>query len=241
MTTLLDLGSPLVTIAAIVAAAVCAVVAWQTVRTARREAADRVAALAAAIHAAEPGTAEPGTLFRSEGGEARAMFSMYDADLSLSDHAPGDSQEAPAYQPLRTTPVLVAFGAAAMVAVLASAGLWNAAAPRTPARDRPPLELARLEHSVSVDMFTVSGEVDLPAGGLVRGLAVELVTLDGLGHAIASGGAPVALDAAGQHGRVPFSVTVPYSGAVNRYTIRFRDVSGLRPHVDRRRVQSAMR
>jgi len=34
---------------------------------------------------------------------------------------------------------------------------------------------------------------------------------------------------------------VPYSSAVNRYTIRFRDVSGLRPHVDRRRVQGAKR
>jgi hypothetical protein len=240
MTTLLDLGSPPVTIAAIVAAAVCAVVAWQTVRTARREAADRVAALVAAIHAAEPGTAEPGTLFRSEGGEARAMFSVYDADLSLSDHAPGDPQEAPAYQPLRTTPVLVAFGAAAMVAVLAGAGLWNAAAPSAPARDQRPLELARLEHGVTADAFTVSGEVGVPPGRPLRGLAVELVTLDRQGLEIASGGAPVTLDVTAPGGRVPFSVSVPYSSAVNRYTIRFRDVSGLQPHVDRRRLQGAV-
>ena len=87
----------------------------------------------------------------------------------------------------------------------------------------------------------MSGEVAVPAGRPVRGLAVELVTLDRQGHAIASGGAPVALDQAAPRGRVPFSVSVPYSSAVNRYTIRFRDVSGLRTHVDRRRVQGAIR
>jgi hypothetical protein len=170
------------------------------------------------------------------------MFSAYDANLSLSEQTPGNDGDAPAYQPLRTTPTMVAFGAAAMVTVvLAGAGLWNAAAPETPARDLRPLELARLEHSVTADEFTVSGDVTVPAGRPVRGLAVELVTLDQQGHAIASGGAPVTLDAAAPRGRVPFSVSVPYSSGVNRYTIRFRDVSGLRPHVDRRRVQGAMR
>jgi hypothetical protein len=68
-----------------------------------------------------------------------------------------------------------------------------------------------------------------------------LVTLDRQGQEIATGGAPVALDVTAPDGRVPFSVSVPYSSAVNRYTIRFRDVSGLRPHVDRRRVQDAKR
>ena len=124
-----------------------------------------------------------------------------------------------------------------MVTVLAGALLWNAAAPAAAARDQRPLELARLEHSVTADEFTVSGEVAVPAGRPVRGLAVELVTLDRQGHAIASGGAPVTVDASASRGHVPFSVSVPYSSAVNRYTIRFRDVSGLRPHVDRRRVQ----
>jgi hypothetical protein len=236
MTTLLHFGSPPMTIAAVVVAAVCAVIAWHTVYTARRQAADRVAALAAAIHAVESGVSS-----RREGGEGLAMFSAYDADLSLSEHTPGGYQDAPAYQRLRTTPALVAFGAAAMVTVLAGAGLWNAAAPETPARDLRPLELARLEHAVTADEFTVSGEVAVPAGRPVRGLAVELITLDRQGHAIASGGAPVALDAAAPRGHVPFSVSVPYSSAVNRYTIRFRDVSGLRPHVDRRRVQGARR
>jgi len=77
MSTLLQLGSPAVTIVAIVAAAVCAVIAWQTVRTARRQTADRVAALAAAIYATEP-DAMPAR----DAGEARPMFSGYDAGLS---------------------------------------------------------------------------------------------------------------------------------------------------------------
>jgi hypothetical protein len=235
MTTLLDLGSPPVTIAALVAAAVCAVVAWQTVRAARRQAADRVAALSAAIHAPEHGA-----LPARDGGEGRPLLSGYDAGLSLNDNGLG-GEATPAYEPLRTTPALVAFGAAAMVVVLAGAGLWNAAAPPTSASDLRPLELARLEHGVTADAFTVSGEVAMPAGRPLRGLAVELVTLDRQGQEIANGGAPVALDVTAPHGRVPFSVSVPYSSAVNRYTIRFRDVSGLRPHVDRRRVQDAKR
>jgi hypothetical protein len=235
MSTLLQLGSPAVTIVAIVVAAVCAVIAWQTVRTARRQTADRVAALAAAIYATEP-DAMPAR----DAGEARPMFSGYDAGLSLNEPAPG-APDAPANQPLRTTPALVAFGAAAMVVVLAGAGLWNATAPPTSSRDVRPLELARLEHGVTPDAFTVSGEVAVPPGRPLRGLAVELVTLDRQGQEIASGGAPVALDVTAPDGRVPFSVSVPYSSAVNRYTIRFRDVSGLRPHVDRRRVQDARR
>jgi len=235
MSTFLHLGSPAVTIVALAAAAVCVAIAWQTVRTARRQTADRVAALAVAIHATEPG-ATPA----HDAGESRLMFSGYDHGLSLNDHALGE-QDAPAYQPLRTTPVLVVFGAAAMVVVLAGAGLWNATAPPTSSRDVRPLELARLEHGVTADAFTVSGEVAMPPGRPLRGLAVELVTLDRQGQEIASGGAPVPLDVTAPNGHVPFSVSVPYSSAVNRYTIRFRDVSGLRPHVDRRRVQGAKR
>lgn len=206
MTSFLQVGSPAVTIAALIAAIVCAAVAWHTVRTARRQVDDRIAALAAAIHGGE---ATAGAEAIREDGGRLASF---------------------------RTPALIGMGAAIVAAVFAGAVIWTAGAAATPARDERPLELAQLQHGVTADAFTVSGEVAVPAGHPVHGLAVELVTLDQQGHAIASGGAAVALDAA-PAGRVPFSVSVPYSGGVSRYTIRFRDGSGLRPHVDRRRIQ----
>jgi hypothetical protein len=117
-------------------------------------------------------------------------------------------------------------------------------APSSGSSERRPRQHAtsgHCQHGVRADEFTVSGEVAVPVGRPVRGLAVELVTLDRQGHAIASGGAPVAQEAGASPGQLPFSVSVPYSSAVNRYTIRFRDVSGLRPHVDRRRVKGLTR
>jgi hypothetical protein len=218
MTTLVHLGSPFVTIAAIVAAAVCAAIAWHTVHTARRQAADRVAALAAAIQDTWSGA---------------SSLREFKEELFV-----GELPAAPP-PPLRTTPALMAFGAAAMATVLAGAVVWNARASEAPEHARQPLELARLEHGISGNAFTVSGQVAVPAGP-VQGLAVELITLDQQGHALASGGAPVMLDAA-TRGGAPFSVSVPYSGPVDHYTIRFRDASGLRRHVDRRRVQGAAR
>jgi hypothetical protein len=211
MTMLLQLGSPTITIAAIVTAAVCAAVAWHTVHTARRQSADRVAALAAAIHGdgavdsfvSEDRAATPGSLVH-EGFRPAAIFGV---------------------------------GAVAVLVALTGIAIWSLGAPPASTRDRQPLELARLQYGVTADAFTVSGAVALPSGRPIRGLAVELVTLDRQGRALASSGAPVAQESASSQGQLPFSVSVPYSSAVNRYTIRFRDVSGLRPHVDRRRVQ----
>lgn len=220
MTTLI---SPAVTVLALVVAVVCAGVAWRTVRAARRQAEDRVAALAAAIHDIGPGVASD-----RDGADGLAAFSAYDGEV-------------PPYEPLRRTPAVFAFGAATLATVLVGAVIWNAGAATTPVREARPLELARLQHGVTSDAFTVSGEVAVPEGRSVDGLAVELVTLDQQGRTIASGGSPVMATVDAPRGHVPFSVSVPYSSDVSRYTIRFRDAAGLRPHVDRRRVQVTRR
>jgi hypothetical protein len=200
---------PVVIVAAILVAVVCAAVAWHTVHTARRQSADRVAALAAAIHG--------GTVVESFGSEAGAT-------------ATGSSLVDEGFRPA----VIFGVGAAAVLALMAAVAIWGMVAPAGAPRERQPLELARLDYGVTGDTFTVSGEVNLPAGRPVRGLAVELVTLDRQGRTLASGGAPVPQGVAAR-APLPFSVSVPYTGTVNRYTIRFRDDSGLRPHVDRRR------
>jgi hypothetical protein len=206
--TMLLLTMPVVTVAAFLAAALCAAIAWHTVHTARRQSAERVAALAAAIH----------------GGPVVESFASEDGDA-----AAGSSMVHEGFRPA----VIFGVGAAAVLAALAAVALWGMAAPAAAPRDRQPLELARLEYGVTGRAFTVSGAVTVPAGRPVRGLAVELVTLDRQGRALASGGAPVQ-QAGAPRGQLPFSVSVPYTGAVDRYTIRFRDASGLRPHVDRR-------
>src|SRR6185436_3260058 len=110
----------------------------------------------------------------------------------------------------------------------------SAAAP--PAAGTKPLELLSLNHTRQEATLTISGLVQNPRGAspLVHVTATALVLGPG-GAVLTSGRAPLDFSTVGPGEESPFVITVPVTGAVERYRIAFRSEDGqVLAHVDRR-------
>ena len=200
-----------ITIVAIVVAALSAAHAWQVTREAQARSTARVAALAAAI----------------EGTRGDAPAAMFERN-------PGSVVEG---RPLLK--VAIGFGMAVLIIVLiAMSGdrHQTPVAASAPAAESSPdaLELLSMRHERAGDTLTVTGLVRNPAAEAPGTLIAVVFAFDRNGDFVASGRAPLEFATIAGGDESPFRVTVPDVKEVGRYRVSFRTEAGVVRHVDRR-------
>jgi hypothetical protein len=142
--------------------------------------------------------------------------------------------------PSRWIPRLAAAAGVMVIAVgiglLLTAGTEVPQEPRPPAGRGAPLELVGLTHTQSLDALEIRGLVHNPRGGLPLSGVVATAQLIGQdGRVLATGRSPIDYATLGPGDESGFAITVPVSGAVNRYRVGFRGADGgAIAHVDRR-------
>ena len=201
-----------ITVGAVVIAAVCALLAWQTRRDARRRSAARVAALAARI---DP---EPEA-------EERSLFAARETGSGPS-----------------LTPLAVGAGTlAAVVLVAVLAGAMSARGPEpTPRTPEAPLALVALEHSGRPGQLVVSGQVRTQRPGSAAPILVSVTAVGRAGDVLGTRQAVVSQAPLTPGQTVPFAVSLAGIGGVDRYRVAFRDGTRVVRHVDRRQTPAAL-
>jgi hypothetical protein len=201
-----------ITVGAVIMAAVCALLAWQTRRDARRRSAARVAALAAHIDP-QPDDAA-GTIFAvREAGSGPSL-----ARLALGAGT---------------------LAAVVLVSVLAAAVMRSQSAPeaRTP---EAPLALIALEHSGRPGRLVVSGQVRTQRAGATAPILVSVTAVGRAGDVLGTRQAVVSQGPLTPGQAVPFAVSLAGIGGVERYRVAFRDATQVVRHVDRRQAPAAL-
>ena len=200
-----------ITVGALIMAAVCALLAWQARRDARRRSAARVAALAARI--------DP----QDEAADAMFAVRAAGSGRSLARLAAG----------------VGTLAAVVLVSVLAGAMMRSQPAPavRTP---EAPLALIALEHSGRPGQLVVSGQVRTHRPGSTAPILVSVTAVGRTGDVLGTRQAVVSQGPLTPGQAVPFAVSLAGIGGVERYRVAFRDGTQVVRHVDRRQTPAAL-
>jgi len=200
--------SLLITAAACLAAALCALQIWRMMRDDRRRSEARVAALAASID--PPGDAGRPGIF----GERSRMPS--------SRH------------PL----LKVAVGFTAVVAVIivvAMASDLHDEVDHVPKAAPPPsLALLSMQHERQAETLTVTGVVGNQGTSAAEGLSAVILAFDRAGNTVARLRAPIERQILAAGGRSPFRIAIPHGADISRYRVSFESDGGVVRHLDRR-------
>ena len=249
----------IVTLTAMLLAAMMSTIAWRIAGDEQRRSEARVAALSADIHAAVP---VPVPILARAGAARRA-------DVSFLADAPGSADAgrvqpppprhwpsgpavsdlfvpAPARSGARAFAMLgggvLVFGATMALAILAPSHLGRTAragsrvAPAAAAT--PPLELVALGHQRVGDQLTIRGIVRNPSAGAgMDRLMAVVVVLTPEGGFVERSRAAVEAQALQPGDESTFKVTVPRAGDVGRYRVSFSAGDRIVSHVDRRHEQ----
>jgi hypothetical protein len=210
----------ILSLVALVVAAVLAVIAWLVIREDRLRSEARVAALASA---ALDDTASDVVVTTASPESGTTLF---ERRASMRGH------------PL----VRVAAGFAMSVAVIVLIAMSGS---RHTVRDEPqttaaatkadsPLELLSMRPERSADALTVTGLVRNGGHSSAKGLTAVVFAFDRSGNFLASGRAPLDFVTLAPGDESPFRVTVMQAGDVGRYRITFRNDAGVVRHIDRR-------
>jgi hypothetical protein len=223
----------LVTVIAILVAAVMGVIAWRVGTEERRRSEARVGALAAEIH----------------GADAMPLHTVA-SDLELRPRGTGSSDmfavaERTAVN--RRWPAVIAGGvlvvatAISLVIVLSggSTGTTHAAdalpAVANMPAEVPPLELVALGHERDADRLIVRGVVrNPPSGALAERLTAVVFVFNRDGGFLTSGRMMIDPSTLRPGGESIFVVSIPGASEVGRYRVSFRTDDRIMPHVDRR-------
>jgi hypothetical protein len=214
-------------ILALVTAALFALFAWTVVRDDRRRSAARVAALASTA------LVDDATSVVVADGRDAAGFMVRDPRAMVAGH------------PL----VKVAVGAAMSIALIVfiamngghretrepSAATTTAAMPQQDGS----LELLSMRYERDGDTLAVTGLVRNGGGAAARDLTAVVFTFDRAGNFVASGRAPLEFTTLAPGDESPFTVTIPNVSDVGRYRVSFRTDAGVVRHVDRRAALEA--
>jgi hypothetical protein len=257
----------LVTVTSILVAAIMSIIAWRIAGEEGRRSEARIAALAADIHApvapVQVHWAEAGAQRRAEIGLRAEPVRLTSApapvvpaerwrdELELRPAAAVSSNPGlfataqPARSGSRWAVVFgigaLAFGSAAALAIVSSAGARSVTHDERPAAVAAPvalpLELVALGHERDGDRLTVRGVVRNPASGAeMDGVTAVVFLFNRDGGFLASGRMPVQSPALVPGGETTFVVTVRGASDVGRYRVSFRTDDRIVPHVDRRTV-----
>jgi hypothetical protein len=246
----------LITIAAVVVAFGATLVAWRTMREARRRSAARVAALSDAIHA------EPPSLFGSRGaspGDLPLRAPAAAPDLPLRATAPQPTLFAAAEVERPRSRLAAAIALSLLIVGTAAALVVVFGSPSGIARERlvpdtsqpaiaseppaaPPLELLALDQVRRGSELVVSGIVRNPSDGTpLDHVAAVAFLFDAAGGFVTSARAGLGPATLAAGTDAPFSIAVPDASDVARYRVSFRVDDRIIPHVDRRPVPQQVR
>lgn len=197
-----------ITAAACLAAALCALQVWRMMRDDRRRSEARVAALAAAIDATGD-TGRPGIF-----GERSRM--------PASRH------------PL----LKVAVGFTAVVAtviVVAMASDLHDEVNRAPKAALPPsLALLSMQYERQSETFTITGVVGNQGTSAAEGLSAVILAFDRTGNTVARVRAPIERQVLTAGERSSFRIAIPHGADISRYRVSFESDGGVVRHLDRR-------
>ena len=204
----------IITVAALVVAACCGVIAWRAARIERSRSEARVAALSAVID--PPRQSDPPPLFAT-------------ATDSISRR-----------HPLLEIGVFFASVVALIVVVAMTNDLYEDSATAAAAEQRePPLALLSMHHEQDTDnTLTITGLVRNEGRMQVEGITAVVFAFDKAGGFITSGRAALDLNVLAPGENASFRVMIPRLADVGRYRVSFRTDAGLVRHMDRRAQRS---
>ena len=216
----------ILSLVALVVAAVLAVIAWLVIREDRMRTAARVAALASA---ALDDTATDVVV--TPPAPDASTTSLFERRASMRGH------------PLVRFAVGFAMAVAVIVLIAMSGSRHNvreaeAAATATTKADSP-LELLSMRPERNGDALTVTGLVRNAGRAPTKSLTAVVFAFDRSGNFLASGRAPLDFVTLAPGDESPFRVTVMQASDVGRYRITFRNDAGVVRHVDRRAALQA--
>ena len=199
----------LLTIGAVLFAAILAVRVLRLERGARVRSQARVAALAAIIHPP---------------GDGRVAPVFADRTSVLAD----------GHLPLR-----LGLGSVALLVLLATGLLLRftyqpADAADAPAAASPSLALMSMQHERRAETLTVTGRVRNQSQAPADRITAVVAVFDKQGRAVATADAPIDRQALAPDDESAFHVAVPHVTDVERYRVSFRNDTGVVRHVDRR-------
>ena len=222
-----------VTVAALLVAAVSTTIAWRVSRAERQRRAARVAALAAAAGVPQmtnthsrpwdpPINAEPAQADAAAAATPNGLFRD-----GVGDSGSGSRQR------------LLMGGAAALASVVvAVAGMWlfgGRASGSEQSAPRVPLELVTLSDARADGVLAVTGLIRNPqAGAAVRALEADVRVFDAAGIMIATKSGLVDVVDLGPGQESAFTLALGEVATAARYRVSFSAAGTILPHVDRR-------
>lgn len=215
-----------ITILALLGAAVFGGLSWRLARQERERSEARVTALSDAIEAEDTSA---------------------DAHVAQG-RTPVAANSSPLFAPTpagsgRGMPVLALSVALSLfIALIIGVALANrGSAVQDAARPAAPLELLSMRHNREGTTLTVSGLVrNPPAGSSVERVIVVVFAFDRTGSFVGSGRAPLDFVTLEPGDESPFVVTIPGLDEVGRYRVSFRTERGVVRHLDRRAGQTRL-
>ncbi|MFN2447238.1 MAG: hypothetical protein ABR606_16850 [Vicinamibacterales bacterium] len=181
------------------------------------------------VGTAPPRSEAPFHALSMEENTATPAASMADSFLRGADRAAPDRRQRS-----------LALATAALLIVIAGAGVWwvtsrSTPLPETNVSNAAPVELVSLRHERLGAKLAVAGLVRNPVSGRsIERLSAVVLLFDQAGTAVTSGQALVDFLSLGPGEESPFVVEVEAPQTITRYRVSFRTEDGVMAHVDRR-------